>query len=195
MPVQMPNQRVPIAKQEEEKEALDRYVAFGIMEKVDEPTPWCSIALIRKHRRNFRSVSTQSIMRPLFQIPTLKEHLHKCFSLLGVCEGFLHIPLDEKSSLQTTMHTSYGRYRWQRLPFGISSAAEEFQKRLLDALEGLEGITCITDDVLVYGEGESYPVNKKRNTTLYNVSLWLLIVAQRYITLTTLFWRKITYFC
>ena len=93
MPVQMPNQRVPIAKQEEEKEALDRYVAFGIMEKVDEPTPWCSIALIRKHRRNFRSVSTQSIMRPLFQIPTLKEHLHKCFSLLGVCEGFLHIPL------------------------------------------------------------------------------------------------------
>ena len=51
------------------------------------------------------------------------------------------------------MHTTYGRYRWLRLPFGITSAPEEFQMRLTSTLEGLDGIVCIADDILVYGEG------------------------------------------
>ena len=93
-------------------------------------------------------------------MPTLNEQLHKlchakCFSMLDVREGFSHVPLDEESSLMTTMHTSYGRYRWLRLPFGITSAPEEFQKRLLTALEGLEGIMCIVDDILVFGAGDN----------------------------------------
>ena len=99
-------------------------------------------------------------------MPTLNEKLHKlsaakCFSLADVKDGFLHIPLDEESSWMTTMHTSYGRYRWLRLPFGITSAPEEFQTRLTTALEGLEGIICIADDILVYGEGNDYKEAEK----------------------------------
>ena len=56
----------------------------------------------------------------------------------------------------TTMHTSYGRYQWFCLPFGITSAPEEFQMRLKTALEGLDGIVCIADDILVFGEGNDY---------------------------------------
>ena len=61
----------------------------------------------------------------------------------------------------TTMHTSYGRYRWLRLPFGITSAPEEFQMRLTTALEGLEGIICIANDILVYGEANDYEEAQK----------------------------------
>lgn len=61
----------------------------------------------------------------------------------------------------TTMHTSYGRYRLQRLPLGISSAPEEFQMRLISALEGLEGIICIADDILVFGEGTDFTEAEK----------------------------------
>ena len=57
--------------------------------------------------------------------------------VFDVREGFLHVPLDEESSLMTTVHTSYGRYRWLRLPFGITSGPEEFQRRLRAALDGL----------------------------------------------------------
>ena len=53
------------------------------------------------------------------------------------------------------MHTSYGRYRWLRLPFGITSAPEEFQRRLRAALDGLEGVICIADNILVFDEGEN----------------------------------------
>lgn len=94
-------------------------------------------------------------------MPTLNDHLHKlhnakCFTLVDIKDGFLHIPLDEKSSSMTTMHTTHGRYRWKRLPFGINSAPEEFQIRLMTAFEGLEGIAIIADDILVYGNNDTF---------------------------------------
>ena len=164
-PVQMPVHRIPVAKREKEKEALDRYVKEGVLAKVSEPTSWCSNELIRETPKKFRvcidpsQTVNKAIRRPIYQMPTLNEQLHKlsaakCFSLVDVREGFLHIPLDEESSWMTTMHTSYGRYRWLRLPFGIRSAPEEFQMRLSTAFEGLDGIVCIADDILVFGEGQ-----------------------------------------
>ena len=59
------------------------------------------------------------------------------------------------------MCTSYGRYRWLCLPFGITSAPEEFQMRLRTALEGLEGIVCIATDILLVGEGADFAEPEK----------------------------------
>ena len=111
----------------------------------------------------------KAIMRPKYQMPTLNEQLHKlyntkCFSLVDIREGYLHCPLDDESSRLTTMHTSYGRYRWLRLPFGISSAPDEFQMGLATALEGLEGIINAADDILVCGEGHTYDKQRKIST-------------------------------
>lgn len=39
-------------------------------------------------------------------------------------------------------------------------SSEVFQKRLHQALEGLEGIACIADDVVVYGkDDDNYDLN------------------------------------
>ncbi|CAB4002182.1 Hypothetical predicted protein [Paramuricea clavata] len=171
-PIQMPVHRVPVAKREKEKVALDRYEQEGIIKKVEEPTPWCSNELIKETPKKFRicidpsQTINKAILRPIYQMPTLNEQLHKlcnakCFTMLDVRDGFLHVPLDEESSHMTTMHTTYGRYRWLRLPFGITSAPEEFQKRLIIALEGLEGVICIADDILVFGEGDDYKQAEK----------------------------------
>ena len=171
-PVQMPMHRVPLSKRKEELEFLNKYVEDGILAKVTEPTPWCSNELIREkpataeRPRKFRicidpsQTINKAIKRPLFQMPMLQENLHKlskarCFSIIDVKNGFFNIPLDDESSLATTMHTSYGRYRWLRLPFGVSSAPEEFQMRLNTALEGLDNIAIQADDLLVYGIGET----------------------------------------
>ena len=58
--------------------------------------------------------------------------------------------LDKESSKLTTFQTPFGKFRWLRLPFGISVAPEEFQRRIHNALSGLDGIACIADDILVY---------------------------------------------
>ena len=167
VPIQMPIHRVPLSKREKEKAAIDRYVAEGILEKVHEPTPWCSNILCREQPNKFRvcidpsQTINKAIERPVYQMPTLNDHLHKlnnakCFTLIDIKDELFHIPLDEKSSAMTTMHTTHGRYRWKRLPFGINSAPEEFQMRLMTAFEGLKGISVIADDILVHGNGYTF---------------------------------------
>ena len=171
-PVQMPIHRVPLSKRLKEKAAIERYVKEGILEKVTQPTSWCSNILCREQPNKFRvcidpsQTINQAIERPVYQMPTLNEHLHKlnnakCFTVIDVKDGYFHVPLDNESSTMTTMHTTYGRYRWKRLPFGINSAPEEFQMRLMTALEGLEGIATIADDILVYGCGDTYEAAEK----------------------------------
>ena len=44
-----------------------------------------------------------------------------------------------------------GRFCIHKLPFGIASTPELFQKRMSKILSGLEGIVCQMDDVLIFG--------------------------------------------
>ena len=64
--------------------------------------------------------------------------------------------LTEESSYLTTFATPFGRFRWLRMPMGISPAPEVFQCKLMQALEGLPGIYIIADDVLITREGETW---------------------------------------
>ena len=45
-----------------------------------------------------------------------------------------------------------GRYCFNKLPFGIASAPEHFQKQMSKVLAGLEGALCLIDDILVYAK-------------------------------------------
>ena len=76
----------------------------------------------------------------------------KYMTVLDVKEAFQIIPLTLRPSLMTTMYTPWSRYRWTRLPFGISSASEEWQRRIHIVLEGLQVIS-IADDILMPGCG------------------------------------------
>lgn len=94
---------------------------------------------------------------PLPIIDDLLPELHKArvFSLCDVKNGFWHMELDDESSYLTTFETPYGRYRFLRMPFGISPAPEVFQQRLELAIQNLEGVKPVADDILIYGEGET----------------------------------------
>ena len=53
------------------------------------------------------------------------------------------------------------------MPFGISSAAEVFQRRMHQLIEGLQGVEVVADDFLVYGRGASLEeALRGRNTKL-----------------------------
>ena len=99
-----------------------------------------------------------ALNRSHYLLPTLEDLLPglteaKVFSVLDVRNGFWHIELDKESSLLTTFATPFGRYRWKRMPFGISEGPEIFQRRLDAAIQNLPGVFTIAEDILVVGMG------------------------------------------
>ena len=38
-----------------------------------------------------------------------------------------------------------------KLPFGLNTSSEIFQRKLHQALEGLDGTLCVADDIIIYG--------------------------------------------
>ena len=140
----------------------------GIIEKVTEPTEWVSApAIVNKPSAkngirlciDSRPLNT-ALKRSEYTIPTV-DHLltdisnAKVFSLADIKNAFWHVPLDAESSFLTTFNTPLGRMKWKRMPFGISVAPEEFQRRIDENLEGLEGVKAIADDILIWGDGEN----------------------------------------
>ena len=71
------------------------------------------------------------------------------FSNLDANSGFWQIPLAAESRLLTTFTTPFGRFYFNKLPFGISS--ELFQKWMSGILLGLDGVVCQINDVLIFG--------------------------------------------
>ena len=111
-PVQMPVHRVPVTKRVKEKHAIDNYVREGILKKVDEPTPWCSNELIRETPKKFRVCIDPSqtinkvIERPIYQMPTLPEHLHKLSNVMQNVSHWLMYGKDSSTFHLMTIHPS-----------------------------------------------------------------------------------------
>ena len=139
--------------------------AQGIISKVDIPTPWCSgmVPVLKKSGSVRICVDLQKlnecVQREVHPLPRVDETLGQLagaevFSKLNANSGFWQIPLAEESRLLTTFITPFGRFCFNKLPFGICSALEHFQKQMSRILEGVEGVVCQIDDVLVYGSNQ-----------------------------------------
>ena len=73
------------------------------------------------------------------------------FTELDATSGYWAMALSKESSILTTFQTPYGRYRYLRMPFGICSAQEVFQKKMDRIFERPPGVHIIVDDILVAG--------------------------------------------
>ena len=118
------------------------------MARVTTPTPWISsMVVVPKPNGTLRICLdpkdlNRALQRENYPLPTIEEvasrlHGAKVFTVLDVACGFWHVVLDEQSSFLTTFNTPFGRYRWKRMPFGIKSAPEIFQRKMHELIEGL----------------------------------------------------------
>ncbi|XP_075738789.1 uncharacterized protein K02A2.6 isoform X3 [Rhipicephalus microplus] len=156
-----PARRIPIALQSKVKAELDRMETAGVIVKVTEPTEWASNMVVVTKGEKVRicldpSDLNKALLREHYPMPTLEDIAPSIsgaqyFTTLDAASGFWQIKLDKESSKICTMCTPYGRYRFLRMPFGISSAPEIFQRAMHRVLEGLEGVAVVMDDILVWG--------------------------------------------
>ena len=79
----------------------------------------------------------------------------RIFSSFDAKDGFYQVNLDEGSSKLTTFWTPLGRYRYLRMPFGISPAPEVLESKLQECLADLPDVKVIRDDIRVDGYGET----------------------------------------
>ena len=130
-PVQHTPQRGQVALRAKIKETLDELHSSGVIEPVTRPTPWISsmLAVPQKHGKIRICLDPKDLNKAVlrdYPMPTIEDiatrlHGDKVFTVLDAKNGFWHVKLDEESYL-TTFHTPFGRHRWCRMLFGISSA-------------------------------------------------------------------------
>ena len=158
---------------EQLKSELQRLTERDILAPVTAPTPWVSsLVVVRKKEGRLRLCLdpkdlNQAIQRERYPLPTIEDvatrlHGAKVFTKLDVRNGFWHVKPDDSSSDLTALNTPFGRCRWKRMPFGIRSAPEVFQRRMHELIEGMPDVEVVADDLLLLVTER--PWNKRHKT-------------------------------
>ena len=143
------------------KADLDKMLTEGIISPVSEPTDWvnsivCNVRDLANGLCLDRRDLNKNIRREHYYSRTIEEILPKFhgkqyFSVVDTKKGYWHVEQDEESSLLCTFNTSFGRYKFNRLPFGVRVSQDVFQKKLDRTYEGIANVTGIADDIIVSG--------------------------------------------
>ena len=75
----------------------------------------------------------------------------KYFTKLDLSQAYLQVSLDEHSKSLAVVNTHKGLFRYNRLPYGISSAPAIFQRIMESLLKGIPHVVSYLDDILISG--------------------------------------------
>ncbi len=145
-----------------EKE-LERLEQAGVIEKVDYSEWAAPIVTVPKSDGQLRICGDYSVtVNPVLEVDQYPlprpEDLFatlaggKKFSTLDLKHAYNQIEVDEDSQKYLTVNTQKGLFKYKRLPFGVSSAPAVFQRTMDKILQGLDGVICYVDDLLITGK-------------------------------------------
>lgn len=80
----------------------------------------------------------------------LEVHGCKYFSKIDLVKAYNQIPIAESDIHKTAVATPIGLFEWVRMPFGLCTAAQTFQRFIDEILEDVPSNFPYQDDVLVY---------------------------------------------
>jgi len=155
--------KVPVALREKVKAELRRMEKLDVIEKVTEPRAWVSsmVTIWKPEKQKIQICMdpkdlNAAIEREHYPMRTIEEVMARMpgarvFSTLDAQCGYWQVKLDKASSELCTFNSPFGRYAYKRLPFGINTAGEMFQRLMTEMFEDLDGVEVIVDDILMWG--------------------------------------------
>ena len=141
---------------------LDSLESKGIISKVSHSNWVSPIVTVPKKDDQFRifgdykitiNPATDVEQYPLPSPQSLFATLAggKSFTTLDLQQAYLQLQLDENSCELVTFNTHRGLHQYTHLPFGVSSASVLIQRTMDTILQGVPGMVCYIDDILVTG--------------------------------------------
>ena len=163
IPIELPARELPLPMKARVKEELERMEVAGIIEKV-ESSQWASpiVVAVKPGRQNIRLcgdytavnklIQNQTYLTPSIETAFAKMSNKKIFCKLDLSDAYYQICLDEKSKDVTTINTPFGRYRFNRLPYGIKVSPAVFQREMESLVGEHPNIIVFQDDILIGAE-------------------------------------------
>ena len=149
---------IPLPLRSKVQSELQRMQSMGVISPVHEPTPWCAAMVVVPKDSGAVQICVdlkplnENVLREVHPMPKVETTLAqlsgaKLFSKLDANSGFWQIPLANESKLLTTFITPFARFCFNKLPFGISSAPEIFQRQMNEVLQGSFTILMISSSM------------------------------------------------
>ncbi|KAK7584247.1 hypothetical protein V9T40_008790 [Parthenolecanium corni] len=155
-----PARRIPFQLLAPVKKELDFMENLKVIKSITHPTPVVSpMVIMRKGGKIKIGIDPYELNK------NLKRHHHplktveeiaatiknsKFFTVLDCYKGYWQIPLTKRTQDYLTFSTPWGRYSCLRLPYGIASAPEIFQRIMSSLFQDLPYVEISMDDILIH---------------------------------------------
>ena len=162
---------VPFALKEAVEKEIHRLEAAGILKKVSHCEWAAPIVPVPKKDGEVRicgdykvtingalDVDQHPLPRPDDLFATVANG--KVFSKLDLSQAYQQMLLASGSEKYLTINTHLGLYQYTRLPFGVASAPALFQRAMDIILQGITGVICYIDDILISGESDEQHLDR-----------------------------------
>ncbi|XP_064479229.1 uncharacterized protein K02A2.6-like [Ornithodoros turicata] len=141
---------IPFALREAVEKDLERQVNNGVLTRIEVSHSATPIVVVPKPNGAVRICGDFSVtVNPQldvaqYPLPRPEELFAKLnggkhFSKLDLSEAYLQLELDEQAKEVLVVNTHKGLFRFNRMPFGISSAPAIFQRTMEQVTAGLDG--------------------------------------------------------
>lgn len=156
---------VPYAIENEVKSEIDRLVEVGVLEKIEHSQWGSPLVVVRRGDGrlrlcfDYKKTLNPQLLRDTYKLPVIEDifakiGVSKCWSVLDLKDAYQQLMVHETSRDMLTINTLWGTYRVNRVPYGLASAPQIFQRVLDSILQGIPGVQAYLDDILIGGTDE-----------------------------------------
>ncbi|XP_022780500.1 uncharacterized protein K02A2.6-like [Stylophora pistillata] len=152
---------VPAPLEERLKQEIERIIQEQVIEEAAGASWISPVQIVYKGNGELRVCvdlreANKAVIRERFQIPRIQDLLRqlngtRLLLTLDLRKAYWQVHLAEESREITLFRATGKVYQFKRLPFGLASAPEVYQRIMSIMCEGLSGVLSYFDDVVVYG--------------------------------------------
>ena len=166
--------RTPHLHREVLRKEIMRLCDIGVLAPSDGQSPWCAPGFCNRKKdgtiriiTDYRKLNAQLNRKP-WPIPHVMDLIqdigHYTYAMaLDLSMGYYHCKLSKECSDLTTFMLDIGCFKYLRMPMGMNTSSDEFQKMMTQLFSDYSFVHTFMDDILITSDG-SYEDHLKKVT-------------------------------